>query len=882
MAARYWVGGAGTWDNSSTTHWSTTPSGSSGASAPTASDDVYFNEVTSAYTVTVNDTINVLSITLATADLNLNGNYVTAGTFTTAAGTKSLIFAGGTLSLTSSGTPFNNAANTGFTITSGGASGTISLYGSSAKTFAGGGNTYPCTLNQAGAGTLSITGANTFNDITSTYSATAATTITFPASVITTVYAFSGKGQVGKLLTLNSSVAGTSATIALTGATRATGLAYLLLTDLSFTPTPSVSVPFAWYGDSTCGIGSYNQLPAVGVTGIVFTGTGEGKVYVISSGSGTWTTPVDWNAASNNIHLIGGGGGGGGANINLAATNYVGTGGGGAGAGYTRVVNVSLSGGISYSVGAAGTGGVGGYQNGLVNSYKSIFAFGRNPNNTGKSNLVSTTGVIASDTAAVGSARRGVSGTPYGTSGKAMFAFGGTNTSSYSKIQNDVSTSGIIASDVTSTALAEASLRAAAALHNTGAGSSRSCFFFGGTVSGTSYYNNVEWFNDTATSSFSSTLVGTPRNGAAAVTFNWNAALIAYGQSGTSTAVNISNTISGTGSPSADITGVGTSRSQLGAAPYGADLGIFAFGVSGNTSTVYSLYNLMSNVGVLSTDTTGVGTPRAWIAGAPFGGDKAIFAFGQNSSSTYYGLSNLVSNTGVMATDTASVGTARSQIGATGYGAAPTAGANGTAGSATTFSAYSSAGGGAGLAGTSANSGNTAAGGVGSTYTGGAGGQVYYVASSATGYETAYGGGGAAGLLGNGVAGGLYGGGNGGGIGQNNNSNYGAGANSTTGGAGYAGGGGGYSTASGAAGGAGGAGGHGIELYGIYGSGGGGGGARGGLYSSGIGGGYGGGGGGGAVGDGYPATGANGSGGLILIYYDPITATYGGNFIAFF
>jgi len=355
MAARYWVGGAGTWDNSSTTHWSTTPSGASGASAPTASDDVYFNEVTSAYTVTVNDTINVLSITLATADLNLNGNFITAGTFTTAAGTKSLIFAGGTLNLTSAGTAFNNAANTGFTITSGGASGTISLYAATAKTFAGGGNTYPCTLNQAGAGALSITGANTFNDITSTYSATAATTITFPASVITTVYAFSGKGQVGKLLTLNSSVAGTSAIIALAGGSRVTKLAYLLLTDLTFTPTPSVSVPFAWYGDSTCGIGSYNQLPAVGVTGIVFTGTGEGRVYVISSGSGTWTTPADWNAASNNIHLIGGGGGGGGANINLAATNYVGTGGGGAGAGYTRVVNVSLSGGISYSVGAAGT-----------------------------------------------------------------------------------------------------------------------------------------------------------------------------------------------------------------------------------------------------------------------------------------------------------------------------------------------------------------------------------------------------------------------------------------------------------------------------------------------------------------------------------------------
>lgn len=40
MASRYWVGGSGNWDTT-TTHWATTSGGASGASAPTSSDDVF-------------------------------------------------------------------------------------------------------------------------------------------------------------------------------------------------------------------------------------------------------------------------------------------------------------------------------------------------------------------------------------------------------------------------------------------------------------------------------------------------------------------------------------------------------------------------------------------------------------------------------------------------------------------------------------------------------------------------------------------------------------------------------------------------------------------------------------------------------------------------
>jgi hypothetical protein len=47
MATRYWVGGAGSWNASSTTNWSATSGGSGGASVPTASDDVIFNDSSS-------------------------------------------------------------------------------------------------------------------------------------------------------------------------------------------------------------------------------------------------------------------------------------------------------------------------------------------------------------------------------------------------------------------------------------------------------------------------------------------------------------------------------------------------------------------------------------------------------------------------------------------------------------------------------------------------------------------------------------------------------------------------------------------------------------------------------------------------------------------
>lgn len=67
MANRFWRGGAGTWDASATTNWSTSSGGAGGASAPTTSDDAIFDTnsgLTNGLVVTINGgTANNVTIT---------------------------------------------------------------------------------------------------------------------------------------------------------------------------------------------------------------------------------------------------------------------------------------------------------------------------------------------------------------------------------------------------------------------------------------------------------------------------------------------------------------------------------------------------------------------------------------------------------------------------------------------------------------------------------------------------------------------------------------------------------------------------------------------------------------------------------------------------
>jgi hypothetical protein len=144
--------------------------------------------------------------TLTNGTIDLFGKTFTVGTrFTTATGTKNLTFNGGSLICPDPNTTsFNNAAPTNFTTTAGTGTGTISMTAATAKTFVGAGSTFNCTINQGGAGNLTITGSNTFSNITNTYKSTGATSILFTAATTSTFADWNASGETTRLLTIGS------------------------------------------------------------------------------------------------------------------------------------------------------------------------------------------------------------------------------------------------------------------------------------------------------------------------------------------------------------------------------------------------------------------------------------------------------------------------------------------------------------------------------------------------------------------------------------------------------------------------------------------------------------------------------------------------------
>ena len=134
--------------------------------------------------------------------LDLNGQTLTVGSFRTQAGTKNLTFNGGTLvCLAATTTAFNNTDPSNFTTTAGTGTGMISMTGATAKTFVGGGSTFNCTLNQGGAGALTITGSNTFSNITNTVQPAS---VLFTAATTSTFTNFNLSGTSGNLITIGS------------------------------------------------------------------------------------------------------------------------------------------------------------------------------------------------------------------------------------------------------------------------------------------------------------------------------------------------------------------------------------------------------------------------------------------------------------------------------------------------------------------------------------------------------------------------------------------------------------------------------------------------------------------------------------------------------
>ena len=137
-----------------------------------------------------------------------------------------------------------------------------------------------------------------------------------------------------------------------------------------------------------------------------------------------------------------------------------------------------------------------------------IFGYGFNAGNVSMTNLVSNTGVVATDTTGVGTARYYLAAAPYGT-GFAIFGYG--TTAGYLSMTNLVSNTGVVSSDTTG--------------------------------------------------------VGTARQGLAAAPYG-GTGLAIFGYGANAGYLSMTNLVSNTGVVATDTTGVGTTRYSLAAAPY--------------------------------------------------------------------------------------------------------------------------------------------------------------------------------------------------------------------------------------------------------------------------------------------------------------------------
>ena len=298
---------------------------------------------------------------------------------------------------------------------------------------------------------------------------------------------------------------------------------------------------------------------------------------------------------------------------------------------------------------------------------KAIFGFGFEGGSSATvsiTNLVSSTGVVATDTTGVGTARDSAEAATYGGD-KAIFSKGNSNT------VNLVSNIGVMSSDTT--AAATINSRSAAASY----GGDKAIFGFGYDGSTTNTTNLV---SNTGVVGSDQTGVGTVRSNLGATGYGGDKAIFGYGENDTINKCSLTNLVSNTGVVATDTTGVGTARRSLAASGYGSTgQALFFFGeedASVYGSSFLNVTNLISNTGVVSSDTASAGNGAGLLAGSGYGGDKAIFGFGEWIDPQYLphiyvqnqtNKTNLVSNTGVVSSDVTGVGSARYNLAAAGY-----------------------------------------------------------------------------------------------------------------------------------------------------------------------------------------------------------------------
>lgn len=217
MANRFWRGGTGTWDSSTTTHWSTTSGGAGGVSVPGSSDAVIFDENSGGGTVTPNYNMTVASIAMGnftgTLDFSTNNNSPTMGYLdgqgTGLGSVKTLKMGSGTWELTGTGGSVPGSVwrlqGSDFTLTANTSTIKITDSSTTTKYFIGSNKTYynlwkVNTGAELSSGDLRVGNTNTFNNI----KLDAGTRMQGESTATQTVSSFTAIGTAGNKIFLTN------------------------------------------------------------------------------------------------------------------------------------------------------------------------------------------------------------------------------------------------------------------------------------------------------------------------------------------------------------------------------------------------------------------------------------------------------------------------------------------------------------------------------------------------------------------------------------------------------------------------------------------------------------------------------------------------------
>jgi hypothetical protein len=191
-----------------------------------------FDSVNGAYTL-LSNFITVGSLSVPSGGFDANGFNVQAASFNSSgASTRNLDMGTGIWTLTASTGVWSTAVTTGLTFSGTQATIVLSNVNAGIRTWAGGGlahGTIVFTAAPAGSSLVISGNNNSFAGLT----VGAGLILTFPSGTTTTVGAFNVSGAAGSLVTVNSSTAGTTATVSKTGGVASSD--YLSIQDITAT-----------------------------------------------------------------------------------------------------------------------------------------------------------------------------------------------------------------------------------------------------------------------------------------------------------------------------------------------------------------------------------------------------------------------------------------------------------------------------------------------------------------------------------------------------------------------------------------------------------------------------------------------------------------------